>query len=445
MSILDAGETTPEETTAILARTATFGVLREDQLAWLVSTSPVLRAGPGVEVFAQGEIGRYAFLVLEGTVSVEVDTELGRVAVAKLGRGDLVGEIGAFAATPRTATVRSETGVALLRIGQEAIQSLLADNPQTAMAIIGELGQRLQSLNGTIASLTQATRALALDEFRPEMLDMLRRQADRFAHFADTFDEVATEIRRKRMLTLEMSAAAQIQKAFLPRRVDAGKHAGAFEISAAMTAATHVGGDFYDYFMVDPDTVAIAIGDVSGKGVPAALFMSMCRTILRTVARQNLSPSRTLAEANAQLVDGNSEAMFVTIAFAHLHLPTGRLACASGGHEEVFLVSGAGAVEQLSPTGPALGLIDGVTFDEHETRLAPLSHVVLATDGITEAFNPEGAAFGLPRFVEALSANAGEPAEAMVRNVSVAVRDFVAGHPQSDDLTGLALRYLGPS
>lgn len=427
----------------VLRRNATFSALSEDHCARIVTGGPIDHARAGTELIRQGDIGRFAFLVLVGEVRIEVETESGRVPVARLGAGNLVGEIGAFAATPRTASVISETDVVLLRIEQATIHGLIAETPGAAVAVIGELGARLQGLNGTIAALTQAAHALARDEFQPGMLDMLRRQADRFSQFADVFDEMALELRRKRMLGQEMAAAEQIQMALLPDGIDAGPLAESFEISASMTPAKHVGGDFYDFFMLDDETLALAIGDVSGKGVPAAIFMSVCRTTLRSVARQGLSPGRTLAEVNRQLAEGNRESMFVTMAYARLNLRSGAFTCASGGHEEVFLLRPGTGAEQVPPTGPALGLFDGAEFGEIHSTLAPWDHVILGTDGITEAFNAAGEVFGRERFVAALEANSDQPAEAMVTNVARTIAAFVADHPPSDDLTGLAMRYLG--
>jgi serine phosphatase RsbU (regulator of sigma subunit) len=381
--------------------------------------------------------------VLEGEVAVEVETAAGRVTVAVIGPGGLVGEIAAFAATPRTATVAALGPAALLRIDQEIIRDLLARSPETAMTIIAELGQRLQSLNGTIATLTQAANALAEGTFEPDMLDVLRREASRFAHFADVFENMAREISQKRLLRQEMQTAAEIQQSFLPRGIDAGAHAGRFQIAAAMTPATEVGGDFFDYFMIDEAHLGFAVGDVSGKGVPASMFMSVARMVLRTLAREGGDAGDVLRRVNLLLSEDNGEGMFVTVAFARLNLLTGALDLATAGHEEVFVIPPGGAVEKVDPMGPAVGLFEGVRFGHREMTLVPGSTVVLASDGVTEAFGPDGAMFGIDPLVALLGAAAGRTPEALVRDVETAVADFARGCPQSDDLTCLALRYLG--
>lgn len=429
-----------------LGASASFAALSQKDCARIVAESPVETVRAGTRLFSQGDPGSFAFMVLEGFLNVDVATEAGEVTVARIGAGQLVGEIGAFASTPRTASVLADTDATLLRIEQATVHKLMIDSPETAVAVLGELGARLQSLNETIAILTQAARALAADRFEPDMLDLLRRNADRFSTFADVFEEMAAEIRAKRQFGQEMAAAAQIQQALLPNGVTAPEALrDTFELAAAMTPARHVGGDFYDYFMLDDETMGLAIGDVSGKGVPAAIFMSLSRTILRTVARAGGTPAEVLEQVNAQLAEGNREMMFVTVAFARLDLRTGALACATGGHEEVFVIRKGGAVEALAPTGPALGLFEDAAFGEHAVQLAPGDSFVLATDGVTEAFNAGREAFGQERFNAALKAYAAGSAEGMVAGVSKAVASHVGNEPPSDDLTGLALRYLGAS
>ena len=432
----------PAHIAAMLGENPSFEALGPDQLARVVARGEVIDLAPGEQLFAQGDTGDAAYLVLDGRVNVDVTSEAGVVTVAQMGAGALVGEIGAFASTRRTASVVAEAPSRLLRIARASVRELLTESPEAAVSVIGELGTRLQSLNDTIAILTQAARALAADAFEPDMLELLTRRADEFGHFAEVFVEMAAEIKNKRALAQEMAAAAQIQQALLPDRVDAGARAGAFEIEAAMTPARHVGGDFYDYFMIDADTLGVAVGDVSGKGVPAAIFMSVSRTVLRTVAARGLPPGETLAAVNDILTEGNREAMFVTMAFGALDLRTGAFAHASGGHEEVFLTRPDGTLIGGKPTGPALGLLKGMRFGEERHALAPGDMVVFATDGITEAFDAKGRMFGRAALERALSANAHGSAPEMVRAVSAEVAHFVGDHPPSDDLTGFALRYL---
>ena len=444
MTTEDPEKETPEAAIAAMLReNAPFSALSEAHRARIGEMSEVAFGGADVTFITQGDVGDFAYLVLDGTVRVEVETTAGPVVVATLGAGSLIGEIGAFAETKRTASIISTTEVALLKIERATIGTLLAESPEASAAIIGELGGRLQTLNGTIATLTQATRALALGEFEPDMLEVLRQEAGRFGHFADVFEEMAQEITNKRLLTQEMDTAAQIQRALLPAPIDPEDYGGGFEIVAEMTPAKDVGGDFFDYFMVDGETLAFAVGDVSGKGVPAALFMSVSRTALRTVARQGVSPAETLGQVNDFLCDGNREAMFVTLAFGRYNIATGEVLWSSGGHEEVFFTSEKGEVASGAPSGPALGIFSGAAFAQNSFVMPPGGTVVLATDGITEAFDSERRAFGRERLEREIARSASAPAAEQIRRIRKEVDAFAEGEPQADDLTCLALKFLG--
>ena len=246
---------------AFLRQSSSFAGFGDDGLDLLAKSCDVDTADAGVTFFEQGDAGDFAYLILDGEVSIEVSTAVGRVIVATMGPGELVGEIAAFASTPRTAAVTSRSPVRLLRIEQSAIRDIMARSPDTAMAIIAELGSRLQGLNGTIAALTQATRALAEGAFESSMLDVLRNQATRFRQFADTFDAMAHEITSKRLHNQEMRLAYEIQQSFLPKTIDAGPLADRFTVSATMQPAKQVGGDFFDYFMIGDEWLAIATKD----------------------------------------------------------------------------------------------------------------------------------------------------------------------------------------
>jgi serine phosphatase RsbU (regulator of sigma subunit) len=330
--------------------------------------------------------------------------------------------------------------VRLLRIEQAAVRRHLASSPETAMAVIADLGRRLQNLNATLATLTRAADALAAGEFDPSMLDTLRVQASRFAHFADVFERMAEELLRKRALAAEMRTARDIQSAMLP---DGGPCAPlpGLGLAAAMVPARQVGGDFYDYFTLDDRRLAIAVGDVSGKGVPAALFMATAKTVLRTVARAGGGAAEILAAANTVLAADNAEAMFVTVGLAIVDARTGEADIASAGHEEIYLVSAAGRVEKIAPTGPALALFPGAAFRARQARLAPGDWIVIATDGVTEAFSATGEVFGNDRLEARIAALAAGDPGGMIAGVSATIADFATGTPQSDDLTGLALRF----
>lgn len=426
----------------LLRKAASFAQIPKSDLRRIASSSTVDSAPAGMTLFAQGDEGSWAYLVLDGEVAVEVEEGTELVTVAVIGPGELVGEIAAFASTPRTATVRARSDARLLRIEQAVVRRYLFSNPETAMSIIADLGRRLQNQNSTVATLTRAAEALAAGSFEPSMLDALRSQATRFAHFAIVFERMASELLSKRALAIEMRTAAEIQSAMLPDGA-ASRPLPGVSLAAAMVPARQVGGDFYDHFALDDHRLAIAVGDVSGKGVPAALFMAIARTVLRTVARVGGTASDIVTAANAALCEDNAEAMFVTLAFAIVDARTGKAEIASAGHEEIYLVSRAGGIEKVAPMGPALGLFDTAHFGSRQVRLAPGDWIVFATDGVTEAFSATGEVFGNDRFEARLAELAAEGPGELIAGVSATIAGFAQGVPQSDDLTGLALRFEG--
>jgi CRP-like cAMP-binding protein len=228
----------------LLRRHAGFAAIDDEYLGTLVAQSPIETLHNGAIAFAQGEPGDFAYLVLSGELAVEVETQWGRVRVAVMKSGDLVGEIAAFATLPRTASVIALGAVKVLRLEQGAIRMLVADHPEAAIAIIGDLGRKLHNLNTSTATLVQAASALAEGDFRPAMLEAMEGQADRFGHFAGVFDAMAREITQKRALLQEMRTAAAIQQSFLPKGLDLGGHAGRCDLFATMLPAKQVGGVF---------------------------------------------------------------------------------------------------------------------------------------------------------------------------------------------------------
>lgn len=427
----------------LLRRHPGFASLGDDELQSIVRLSTTEDVPESEAVFHQNDRGDYAFLVLDGEMLVEVETDIGTVTVAVIEPGGMVGEIAAFADRPRTATVRAKTATRLLCVNRTVIHTLLEHHPSAAMAIIGDLGDRLLRLNGTIATLTQATTALAHGEFKPEMLQNLKKQADRFSQFAEVFTDMANEITHKRNQAQEMKTAAEIQRSFLPKPLPSGVLGEACTISASMIPAKEVGGDFYDYFMLGENRLAFAIGDVSGKGVPAAMFMSVSRTMLKAVASAGGTAGEILTHVNEVLSEEGGESMFVTLFFAILDLESGNLEYSSAGHDEAYLLRERDPVRQLGHNGPAIGLLEDFAFPTMRLQLAPGDAMFLATDGVTEAFNPKGELFERERLERVLQDAGDRGAAALVAAVNQSVNAFAAGAERSDDTTCLAVNYCG--
>ncbi|MCY4583108.1 MAG: SpoIIE family protein phosphatase [Chloroflexi bacterium] len=242
-------------------------------------------------------------------------------------------------------------------------------------------------------------------------------------------------------LQRELDVASQMQQSILPTQFPRGD---GFETFGSMEPARNVGGDFFDVVLLDDGQIGLAIADVSGKGVPAALFMMSSRTLLKGSAIGLTEPGKVLREVNNLLAEDNESAMFVTVLYAVYDPATGHLSYANGGHNLPVIFHGDGSCIVLPYTeGLALAVLAGMEFDTGEVTLAPGDTLVLYTDGVTEAMDAENVEFGMERLQAVFASGAPESAEAANEAVFAAVREFVAGAPQSDDITCLTLRRIG--
>ncbi|MBI3784037.1 MAG: SpoIIE family protein phosphatase [Deltaproteobacteria bacterium] len=241
----------------------------------------------------------------------------------------------------------------------------------------------------------------------------------------------------------ELDIAAQIQQSILPATFPPFPGRDDFELYATMIPAREVGGDFYDFFLIDDTHLALVIGDVSGKGMPAAIFMSMSRTLLKSIALQGMSPADCLQHVNHLLCLDNAAEMFVTIFYAILDTESGRLRYSSGGHNPPMLLRRSGEVETLSRTpGVALGVLPEAAYGVKEVILAPDDALLLYTDGITEAMDAAGNLFSEARLQIALARNVTSATEPLIGDIVAAVRVHAGETPQSDDVTALCVRRL---
>ena len=217
-----------------------------------------------------------------------------------------------------------------------------------------------------------------------------------------------------------------------------------FDIFASMTPAKEVGGDLYDFFLMDEDHLALVIGDVSGKGIPAALFMMVARTLIHHVAMREQSPARILQIVNEEICSRNPDEMFVTVWLGVLKISTGKLTAANAGHEFPALRQPNGPFELYKDKhGFVIGGMEGVRYKEYEIQLEPGSKLFVYTDGVAEATNAEKELFGTERMIDALNADPNACPEEILKNVREAVDGFVKEAEQFDDLTMLCVEYKG--
>ena len=236
----------------------------------------------------------------------------------------------------------------------------------------------------------------------------------------------------------ELEIAAKMQSAILPRRF---VPRSGLSICASMTPAKEIGGDFYDYFELDAHRVAMTVADVSGKGVPAALFMAVSRTLLRAVAKFSDDPADCMNQLNGLLATDNDQMMFVTLFYAVIDTRNGEVTYANAGHNPPYVLRSQGYLEQVPPTqGIALAVFEGMAFEVGHLTLAPGDGLFMFTDGVTEAFNPEGAMYGDWALEALLSEHINSPVDIVPGVIQGAVKAFEAGGPLTDDITCLMAR-----
>jgi sigma-B regulation protein RsbU (phosphoserine phosphatase) len=240
----------------------------------------------------------------------------------------------------------------------------------------------------------------------------------------------------------ELDIAASIQQSILPRSFPAFPDRKEFDLYAAMLPAREVGGDFYDFFLVDDDHLGVVVADVSGKGVPAALFMAMSRTLLKATALEGVPPGECLQRVNSRLCLDNRSEMFVTVFYGILDTRTGAFEYGNGGHNAPYLRSRSGAVEALERTGDmVLAAMSDTRYRTKRADLEPGDHLLLFTDGVTEAMDGSDELFGDERLRTYLRERGAASPQPLIEGLIQTVRNFAGERDQSDDLTALAVEY----
>ena len=264
------------------------------------------------------------------------------------------------------------------------------------------------------------------------------------AHYIRTaMERHALELEKERVTT-ELSLATRIQSNFLPKIFPPFPDRHEFDLYASMTPAREVGGDLYDFFLIDEDHLCLVIGDVSGKGVPASLFMMLSSALIHHVAMHELSPAKILTEVNNEICNRNPEQMFVTVWLGVLEISTGILTAASAGHEYPALRKAGGSFEILKDKhGFVLGGMPGVRYREYTLQLEPGTKLFVYTDGVPEATDANQQMFGTDRMIQALNTATDKDPGAILESVKNAVSSFVGNAEQFDDLTMLCLEYKG--
>ncbi|MEI7982899.1 MAG: PP2C family protein-serine/threonine phosphatase, partial [Bacteroidota bacterium] len=199
--------------------------------------------------------------------------------------------------------------------------------------------------------------------------------------------------------------------------------------------------DFYDFFLIDNDRLGFVIGDVSGKGVPAAIFMAVSRTLIRATGLKGIPTEECMNYVNNLLCNESVSCMFVTVFYGILNTVTGDIEYVNAGHNPPYIIGQNGIRKVEMTGGPILGCMEGMNYLSKRTRLSPGERLILFTDGITEAFNSDDQPYGEERLEEFLTASSEKSIDIIVKGIASAVNEFSTGVPQSDDITLLAIRY----
>ena len=327
----------------------------------------------------------------------------------------------------------------------------------TSLIIIIALSLRLNhSLLKPVRVITaEATRFASENVQAGQKLRSTIRNKDDIGYLAEAIDQMEEQIHdyvsnltrvtaEKERISTEMSLASRIQKDMLPNIFPAFPDRDDFDIFATMDPAREIGGDFYNFFLIDNTHLCVVIADVSGKGVPAALFMMAATIVLVDNARMGKTPSQVLRSANEAICSTNREEMFVTVWLGILDLETGRLTASNAGHEYPVMKHPGGGFELIrDPHGFVVGGMEDIEYNDYELIMEPGSKLFVYTDGVPEAATRDDRLFGTDRMLEAMNADPDADPVTLLQNVKAAVNDFVADAEQFDDMTMLCLEYKG--
>ena len=305
----------------------------------------------------------------------------------------------------------------------------------------------LNTMTGRIAQLDEENLEFSMDDaYRTgdEVEDLAKSFAELSHKTVEYMETVKRVTAEKERIGAELSIATRIQAAMLPHVFPPFPDRPEFDIFATMDPAKEVGGDFFDYFLVDDDHLCLVMADVSGKGVPAALFMMASKIILANNAMMGKSPAEILTDANAAICSNNQEQMFVTVWLGILEISTGKLTAANAGHEYPVIRHPGGGFELYKDKhGFVIGGMEGVKYRQYELTLEPGASLFLYTDGVPEATSAEKELFGIERMLGALNHQPDAAPRSVLENVRADVDSFVKEAEQFDDLTMLCLAFKG--
>ena len=395
---------------------ALFAALSDSALHEIEKMMPVMRLPAGTVLFHENEPGNSMYIVTDGTI--EVVKALGEGEewrMTQLHAGSYVGELALLEpGGRRSAAVRAVSDVEVVALQRADFDALLARQPRVATELMETLNRRLRETNdATIRDLREKNRQL--------------ERAYR------ALQEAQAQIIEKERLERELQLAHDLQQSMLPRVLPV---AAGYDFGAIMAPAQAVGGDFYDFIELGAGNFGVVVADVSDKGMSAALFMALTRSLIRAEASRGVLPPEVLRRVNHHLLDMNEAGMFVTVLYGILHTTSGEFLYTRAGHELPLIYDRDGAAVNIPLSrGQPLGLLPNPALDEQSFAIPPGGRLVLNSDGVTDAINHRQEPFGVERLQGLIAGLPDADAQSQCRAVFDAVTAYGESTPQFDDFT----------
>jgi len=394
--------------------------LPQGERAYLISLLREVTLKSGDVLFRENDIGGTLYLVLEGRL--DVVKGLGSPDERKIAEawpGEFIGEMSLLIpGGARTASIRAADSCLLWTMTHEDFTSLLVRQPRMAFTMVQSLTKRL-------------------DESNKAAFHDLQERNHMLQQAYDDLKTAQAKLIEKERLERELQVAADIQMSLLPQSLPKVR---GFDFGALMQPARTVGGDLYDVFALDADHVGVVVGDVVGKGVPAAIFMARAHALIMAESAHGGSPADILRRANRHLIQLQQSDQFVTVLLGILEISSGTFQYARAGHELPMLVTLDGKVTTMPMTpGQPLGLFEDLLLDESSLSIPRSATLLLNTDGLTDGSNPQGEQFGSDRLERMLSSLAGHDGQQVCKALLDTLVGYLAGSEQDDDITMVAL------
>lgn len=404
-----------------LKKTQLFQSLPRVELHRLAKSLHPVTLTHGEILFREGDSGDHLFIIAEGNLEIikALDTHGERI-LGVHGPGECIGEMSLFALDrTRSASVRASGTVHLLVMNRHTFDHLLERQPKLAYEMVTVLTERMKSSeNDAIRDLTEINRQL-----RTAYEDLKAAQA---------------ELVEKEKLERELQLARQIQMSVLPSKLPVIER---FEFAARIVPARSVGGDFYDFIPMRAGKIGIIVGDVTDKGMPAAIFMAQTYALLHAEASRVVSPQRALLRVNAHLLNMNAQGLFVTVLYGILDPQTRLFSYARAGHDlPILYTQASGSALLPKRNGQPLGILDKPDLDQNQITIPPGGVLLLYTDGVTDETSPGSEKFGTQRLLTTLDEVGGSTAGEICEQIYQSLVQHKGGEAQFDDVTMVVVR-----